>query len=223
MLQSILILICLPIFLGIVVILFLEDNNNKSTVSLQLYHLMVIYTLNSGKFQIIIKVLIVVIAFIWCSDPIQLDVDSDSGEALTSPTENVNTSNQDERQSSPENISGNNEEKDNSEKSQLYQGVPKNELTYRELVRRNFLENDLQQYQSQADHDHSVIDKEAKRIKDEGNTEESINEPLYRDILPYSRQHDGKKMLDLAQELEEIRLKESPTDIGEMSKKRKAE
>jgi hypothetical protein len=211
-------LVCLPI-LGIVAVFFLEDY--KSTLSLKLDYFIVLCTLKSGKYQIIVKVLIVVIAFFWCSDPIQLDVDSDSGEALTSPTENVASSNQDERQSSPENTSGNNEEKeDNSEKYHVYQGIPKNELTQDEIYKRSYLEKDLGLYQGQAEYDKGMMDEEAERIK---NNKEEAEGRLYRDIMPIARKQDGEEILNITKKLEEIRLKESPTDIGQLAKKRKAE
>jgi hypothetical protein len=82
----------------------------------------------------------------------------------------------------------------------------------------------LGQYQTQAEYEKQIIDTEAERVKEaEGDNQEKTREPLYRDIMPRARERDAKEMLNITQKLEEIRLKESPTDIGQLSKKRKAE
>ena len=179
-----------------------------------------------GIYQILIKFLIIILAFCFCSEPIYLDVDSDidAGEAISSPTENVATTNQEERQPSPGNSSRNNQEVD-SENSRLYQGIPKNELTWDEMYKRQTLESEMELYQRQAEHEKRIMDGEVEKIKEaeSKNKPEEAEGPLFRHILPQARKNDAKDMLDLTKQLEEIRLKESPTDIGQLSKKRKSE
>jgi hypothetical protein len=102
----------------------------------------------------------------------------------------------------------------------VYQGIPKNELTQDEIYKRSYLEKDLGLYQGQAEYDKGMMDEEAERIK---NNKEEAEGRLYRDIMPIARKQDGEEILNITKKLEEIRLKESPTDIGQLAKKRKAE
>ena len=66
-----------------------------------------------------------------------------------------------------------------------------------------------------------ILDNEEEIIQEAGGSQQDHR--LYRDMLPRARARDAKEMLNITQQLEEIRLKESPSDIGQMSKKRKAE
>ena len=100
-------------------------------------------------------------------------------------------------------------------------GIPKNELTNKEKLEIESLTRDLNQLQQLVDRDVRYL--EAAKQEQEG-TKEEIQERIIEatDKVASFRESAQKEILALSNKIEAIKLKESPTDIGDILKKRKA-
>lgn len=100
-------------------------------------------------------------------------------------------------------------------------GIPKNELTNKEKLEIESLTRDLDQLQMLVDRDIRYL--EAAKEEQEG-TKEEIQERIIEatDKVASFRESAQKEILALSNKIEAIKLKESPTDIGDILKKRKA-
>jgi hypothetical protein len=106
-------------------------------------------------------------------------------------------------------------------KKKFYEGIPKNKLSREDAIKSSGLHRDLQLQQMLAKHESTNLMREEK--------EAAVN----KEILEYSttihsnmaklRPATEREMLEITKELEVIRLKESPTDVGQPLKKRKFE
>lgn len=100
-------------------------------------------------------------------------------------------------------------------------GIPKNELTNKEKLEIESLTRDLDQLQKLVDRDIRYL--EAAKEEQEG-TKEEIQERIIEatDKVASFRESAQKEILALSNKIEAIKLKESPMDIGDILKKRKA-
>lgn len=106
-------------------------------------------------------------------------------------------------------------------KNKLYEGIPKNKLSREDAIKSNGLHRDLELQQMLAKHESTNLIREER--------EAAVN----KEILEYPttihsniaklRPATEREMFEITKELEVIRLKESPTDIGQPLKKRKFE
>jgi hypothetical protein len=100
-------------------------------------------------------------------------------------------------------------------------GIPKNELTNKEKLEIESLTREANQLQMLVDRDIRYL--EIAREEQEG-TKEEIQERILEatDKVASFRESAQKEILALSNKIEAIKLKESPTDIGDILKKRKA-
>ena len=98
-------------------------------------------------------------------------------------------------------------------------GIPKNELTDREKREIESLKREVKDLQMLIDRDIRFLE----AAKQEEGTKEEIQEGIIEatDKVVSFRETAQKEILELSNRIEAIRLKESPSDIGDIIKKRK--
>jgi hypothetical protein len=173
--------------------------------------------LKSGLIKLIIYLCISLILSWLVGSPIHLDGDSDGEMGETSNTVPTST------ESHPTAI-------DENSNRRLYEGIPKNELSLRDKIAWDSIQKELAMHQRLSDSENTQLNLEReKALISETEAQEmdpnlADNQvPSYHKMLAENRPHTDKEVLDLTRKENEMRLKESPNDIGNPEKKRKFE
>lgn len=136
--------------------------------------------------------------------------------------------NQNQTESS-NNVSGDNQEvtSENTNKG-LYKGIPENQISDRDMCKYISLERKYNSYKELEVSDHKTLKLYNEKIKE---SEDYVNGTYLKDekrnfrlkLLVEDIQDNERTMQVLVKKIEEIRLKISPTDVGQPLKKRKFE